>query len=279
MAARTRLKRHIGRFWAFARRLAAADQRSRTCVLLYHSLGEDQYSLPVDVFERQMRFLAENVNVIPLATLLCGNITPAQTNCAITWDDGYGSIHEHALPVLKRYKLPATVYLTTGMIAEREALLSDCDNGLFPGLPMLTWEEVRDLQDNSFEVGAHLEHHLDLTALTREHALRELRSSKATVEHYTRRPCLDFAYPWGLANSRCAPWVREAGFRSASTTLHTPVPANFDPMFLPRLTIAQSYDADDFKALLRGDWDYLGILHRARQRFGLARPALIAGDN
>lgn len=276
MAAQTILKRQIGRFWSVLRTLMSASNRPRTCVLLYHSLGDNQHSLPVRVFERQMRFMAEQVNVVPLAALLRGDLAPDRINCAITWDDGYESVHEFALPILRKYRLPATVYVTTGLIGEGNAIMSDRDKGVFPGLPMLTWEQIRNLQDNAFDIGAHLVHHLNLTALTREQALVELSSSKSAVELHTRKPCLDFAYPWGLANRRCSEWVRQAGYRSASTTLHAPVPAKLDAMLLPRMTVAQSYDADDFEALLRGDWDYLGILHRARERFGMDRPPAFA---
>ena len=276
MATRTVWKRKIGRLWSLSRRFMSKGARPRTCILLYHSLGDDPHSLPVHVFKSQMRFLAEHAHVISLTELLRGDLSDSHINCAITWDDGYESVQQHALGILKEYNFPATVYVTTALIGQRDPLMSDLDKGMFPGLPMLTWEQIRTLQETVFDIGAHLVHHLDLTALTREEALTELTLSKAVVEQNTQKPCLDFAYPWGLANRRCAEWVREAGYRSAATTHHGCVSPNSERMLLPRLTIDNTYDASDFQALIRGDWDYLAILHEARERLGMARPATIS---
>ena len=218
-----------------------------------------------------MQYLAENANVISLTDLLVTDFVPAPLNCAITWDDGYGSIHEYALPVLRKHNFPATVYVTTGLIGERQALTTGQDQGIFPGLRMLTWEQIEELRENGFDIGGHLVSHLDLTALNREQAVSELTSSKAAIELHTQTPCLDFAYPWGLANRTCAEWVRQSGYRSAVTTLHAPLHAHSDHMLLPRLTIAPSYDLPEFRAILRGDWDYLAILGRAKAQFRTVR--------
>lgn len=273
---RTAWKRRLGRLWSLPKRLTSDRHRPKTCVLLYHSLGDDPYSLPVHIFESQMQFLAENANVTSLRALLRGELADDRINCAITWDDGYESVHRRAFAILNKYKYPATLYVTTGLIGERDPLMSDRDKGVFPGLPMLTWEQLRELRDGMFDIGAHLVHHLDLTGLTPEHARAELTLSKRAVEQNVRRPCLDFAYPWGLANQRCAQWVREAGYRSASTTRHGFVSAHCEPMLLPRLTVDRTYDVSDFQALIRGDWNYLAIAHWARERLGLAGPASVA---
>jgi len=60
-------------------------------------------------------------------------------------------------------------------------------------------------------------------------------------------------------------YVRAAGYRSAATTLHRPIPANFNPMFLPRMNISREYDITDFEAIISGDWDYLAFYQRLRE--------------
>jgi peptidoglycan/xylan/chitin deacetylase (PgdA/CDA1 family) len=219
-----------------------------------------------------MSYLADHATVLSLEKLLKGDRSGNhRLTCAITWDDGYSSVHDSALAILRSYKFPATIYLSVGVINKGYGLNSDYDPGLYPGLRMLTWEQIADLQSFGFILGSHLVHHLDLTRLSRDEAMAELCSSRKTIEEHTNRECVDFAYPWGRATRRNAQWVREAGFRSAVTALHGSVPAKYDPMLIPRLDIRREYNLRDFGAVLNGDWDYLGRYQRLKQAIRIIR--------
>ncbi|WP_159436035.1 polysaccharide deacetylase family protein [Microbulbifer donghaiensis] len=101
-------------------------------ILMYHGITDKEdanwidprFAVPVTVFERQMRFLAKNRNVIALQELLslikAGN-SPPPGSVVITFDDGYRSVFTKAAPILKRYQLPATLYLATGQVSRVEA--------------------------------------------------------------------------------------------------------------------------------------------------------------
>jgi peptidoglycan/xylan/chitin deacetylase (PgdA/CDA1 family) len=96
-------------------------------ILYYHRINNDNDpffpATPTDVFEQQMRFIARNYNVVSLASMLerleTGYTEPM---LAITFDDGYRDNYDNALPILRRYGLPATIFLTTGGIDSREPL-------------------------------------------------------------------------------------------------------------------------------------------------------------
>ena len=165
-------KRRIGRLWSWSESIRSSGG-PRTLVLLYHSVGADNYSVPVDLFETQMCFLAAHTSVVPLEEILNSERARNSITCAITWDDGYASVYDCALAILERYKFPSTLYVTTNVIGEECAHISDEDHGLFPGLRMLTWSQIRTLRRSVFSIGAHLMHHRDLTALFREQALTE----------------------------------------------------------------------------------------------------------
>jgi peptidoglycan/xylan/chitin deacetylase (PgdA/CDA1 family) len=103
-----------------ARRGGAAR---RVCIINYHRivatpdpLLDDEPSLAT--FRWQMQLLAECFNVLPLpdalAALEAGRVPPRAV--CITFDDGYRSMHDLALPVLRKFGLPATVFVTTGYI-------------------------------------------------------------------------------------------------------------------------------------------------------------------
>lgn len=69
-------------------------------------------------FENLMRFLARNLDVLPLVQavdLLLRGKLPRRA-CCITFDDGYADNLTVALPILEKYHLPATVFVATGYL-------------------------------------------------------------------------------------------------------------------------------------------------------------------
>ena len=113
--------------------------RRRGRVLLYHGIGNDAYSVPPELFELQMGYLATSARVVAIEQLLFGQPAAGEIPCAITFDDGYANVYEHALPILRKYGFPALVYVTTGLIGETSPHTSDEDPGVYPGHLMLTW--------------------------------------------------------------------------------------------------------------------------------------------
>ena len=101
----------------------SAWRSARLPILCYHGIAiddEDQWDpslyMPQHTFEGRMRFLKEGgYNVVPLREglrrLYKGSLAPRTV--VITFDDGNHDFHARALPVLRRYGFPATVYLTT----------------------------------------------------------------------------------------------------------------------------------------------------------------------
>lgn len=90
-------------------------------VLLYHRVDDrrDPYSsaVPVHVFDAQMSYLASNFNVISLSQLLdrvAQGVGVEPRTVAITFDDGYRDNYVYAHAILKKYGLPAALFVATG---------------------------------------------------------------------------------------------------------------------------------------------------------------------
>lgn len=95
-------------------------------ILYYHSVCDFQkdplrvpdLAISIDNFEKQMEFIKEEFNVLPLDVIVDrfkkGKATYREM--AITFDDGYLDNYTHAYPILKKYGLPATIFITTGYI-------------------------------------------------------------------------------------------------------------------------------------------------------------------
>lgn len=74
--------------------------------------------MPEAQFEQQMRHLASCCTPMPLDQLLD---TPAHTGkrpVVVTFDDGTADNLTYALPILEKYQIPATVYVTTGFVLQ-----------------------------------------------------------------------------------------------------------------------------------------------------------------
>jgi peptidoglycan/xylan/chitin deacetylase (PgdA/CDA1 family) len=120
-----RLMHESGAFTAF--RLA---NRHKALILTYHRFSEDgrDGSTSVRTLTEQLEYLTTHYQLVSLATL----INHLQSNeplpaglAAITIDDGYRDAYEVALPVLRRYDAPATLFAVTDFLDGRDWLWTD----------------------------------------------------------------------------------------------------------------------------------------------------------
>lgn len=113
--------------------LRAVIRRPRALVLRYHSVAalDDRADLYLDhgltitpeAFERQLQFLTSRYRIIPLQDIvdrLRQGLSLQKDTLAITFDDGFRDNYIRAFPILRRYQAPATFYLTTGCIDNRQ---------------------------------------------------------------------------------------------------------------------------------------------------------------
>ena len=110
-----------------ALRLAGEVAGQGIVILLYHSVFEGldshQNTLDmghsVDIFQRQMEIVARSYDVVTMDDIpmfLSGEKRMPRRPVAVTFDDGYANNFEVATPVLNRYGIPATFYVTTDCI-------------------------------------------------------------------------------------------------------------------------------------------------------------------
>lgn len=99
------------------------NAKQRLSILIFHRVLPAHDPLrpdepTVDEFDWQMRLLREYFNPLPLTEgverLLAGDL-PANAIC-VTFDDGYSDNETYALPILKKYGVPATVFVSTGFL-------------------------------------------------------------------------------------------------------------------------------------------------------------------
>jgi len=104
---------------------------SSFAILCYHRVGTEGIpyycTLEPSVFEMQMRYLREHFRVVSLGQL-CEEIrNPSGSGqaVAVTFDDGYSDLYTHALPILRKYQIPATIYLIADCVRTGEVAWYD----------------------------------------------------------------------------------------------------------------------------------------------------------
>ncbi len=112
--------------------MAASGSKAppRLRVVVYHHITDNASSLvdqlavstPPEAFEAHMRKLARDYEAVSLDAVLSGELP--RRALLITFDDGYRSVAEVALPILRRLGLPSLFFIT-GECLERDSLPLD----------------------------------------------------------------------------------------------------------------------------------------------------------
>jgi peptidoglycan/xylan/chitin deacetylase (PgdA/CDA1 family) len=238
----------------------------RRVVLLYHSVGDSPWAVREADFREQVHWLDKlNAEVCSLDALLRDEMSRG-VRVALTFDDGYASLADIAADILSAASMTATVYLNAGLIDQHSRRLADVSAGHYPAETFLSWEDVRRLRAQGWTIGSHGVEHLDLTMLPPDRVASELADSKAMIEERTGISCDHFSYTWGRNSAPLRSAVKEAGYRYAAAAVHGAVKPGFDPLAIPRINIHRDYSIEDFSAIVRGNWDFLGWWQRARSR-------------
>jgi peptidoglycan/xylan/chitin deacetylase (PgdA/CDA1 family) len=122
----------------------------------------------------------------------------------ISFDDGYRSVAEAALPHLRSRAWPGVLNLTVKNLRVAGGL-SEFD--------------VRRLLSSGWELASHTLTHPDLTGLHNAALTRELKKSREVLQRRFGVPVDFFCYPAGRFDSRVALAVRRAGYLGATTTI------------------------------------------------------------
>ena len=196
---------------------------SRFLILMYHMISEPlndsekKYACPPDLFNRHMRFIKQNYNVITLDDIADhqrSSQSLAENSVAVTLDDGFADNFENGFPILQKYNIRATIFLTTGLLGRKNLWMSSRG---FPERKLLSWNQIR-LMQGLIKFGAHTVNHVPLPELDQKKARKEISDSKAVIEENLGAEVQHFAYPYGLFDERIVKLVKESGFESACST-------------------------------------------------------------
>jgi peptidoglycan/xylan/chitin deacetylase (PgdA/CDA1 family) len=216
-------------------------------------------TVPPALFDEHVRQLRESR--VPILTLheaaaqLAGG-TLTEPGAVITFDDGYVSFMTEALPILRHYDAPATLFVTSGALDTPRFTF----NRPGPFTRPMTWRELTDAASTpGIDIGSHTMTHPRVHELTPDERRDELVRSRDQLESRLGRPVHAFAYPfggWGTFPPAVQEDVRAAGYTIACANVMGPNLPDTNPFALCRTRLGWEDSSRRFRAKLAGAYDW-----------------------
>ena len=220
--------------------------REAVC-FVYHRFGDNRYpstNVSTENFAQHLKFLKDNsYEVLTLADAVdyLRNGTANRKVAVITVDDGYKSFLTGAMPLLKQYGYPATLFINTETVG----------SGSY-----LDWNELKQIVRHGVEIGNHSHSHDYFLNNDKDKQLtlfkEDVKKAQRIIKEQLDVEAATFAYPYGEYTPEMALAVKEMGFKAAVAQNSGVMQTNTDLYTLPRYPMAHNYaDINGFKEKAR----------------------------
>lgn len=238
-------------------------------MLLYHSVhpSAGHASATPNLFRDHLEWLQTHCDIVPFRRVLeaANRSDLDKPVVAVTFDDGFVDNYRYAWPLLLEYEVPATFFITTGLI-EGERAVKDRFMRMLGATAEeaagLTWSQLGEMLSSGMEIGAHTVSHANLALEGVTTVRRELAEAKDLLEMRLGRAVPSFAYPFGKPKHHFTratmEVVKEVGFDTAAAVTYRGVRSVEDPLRVPRFAITGD-DLQVLSAKVEGRYDLLGI--------------------
>ena len=265
MSKKVILKKAIGSCVYYIKKYISPSIEERCRVLMYHSISDDfllndpyQMTTPLPLFEVQMAFLYENnyhvISSDQMVNILIQKKKFPDKTVVLTFDDGFKD-NLKVLPVLEKYRFPATIFVTLSYIDQGPSYLSS--------------KEIKLLSDSKLlTIGSHTLSHRILMKLSNADLEKEIVLSKKTLENILLKPVSLFAYPfgsYGAYDKRAIIFLKQAGYKAAFSTIAGMNDRHQDRYQIKRTRVSRFDTIPEFQKELLGAYDWYKLWQRMRK--------------
>ena len=207
-------------------------------------IEEDGITRTSERFAAFCRYFRDHYDVLPLGEIV-RRLNARESvggTLGITFDDGYLDNFTVAAPILRDLRLPATFFISTHLIGSTTTPWWDA--ALPRKLAWMTWDQVRSLASDGFDIGAHTRTHVDLGKVTGNIAEVEIVGSRDDIARELGAVPSHFAFPYGqrdnlLEENRAR--IEAAGFRCCVSSFGGLTTRDSDPLRLNRISLSPWY--------------------------------------
>ena len=157
-----------------------------------------------------MNFISRlNFTILFLPFILVFTVTPCMSEVnepgtiVLTFDDSVASHATFVAPLLKKYGFGATFFITEGFDFAKNKK------------NYMTWEQIRKLHDDGFEIGNHTRRHISVGRQTEEQLHQDIAYiEKQCKKHGIPKP-ISFCYPAYQTTNRAVRVLNSRGYQFA----------------------------------------------------------------
>jgi peptidoglycan/xylan/chitin deacetylase (PgdA/CDA1 family) len=230
-------------------------------ILYYHAVKAHERGS----FARQMDEVLNTAHPFPAGYPEA--MKSGRRNVAITFDDGFRSVVENAVPELSDRSIPFTVFVPSGDLGGRPSWIHDPSHPCW-NEQILSAAELRGLACHPLAtVGSHSVTHCNLVKLESHAATEELIRSKAELESAAGIEVDLFSFPHGAHSAALVDQASEAGYRRVFTVEPTTIRPDRGAFIIGRVAANPDDWAFEFCLKIAGAYRWRHYFHRLRDRY------------
>ena len=235
-------------------------KQARCVILYYHAITEKQR----ERFAHQMDELLRWAKPLAVDSI---NIPPDSNRCAgVTFDDGFVSVHENALPELRKRNIPATLFIPANCLGRRPPWISDTENS-DSGEFIMSAEQLKTFkEDHLFSIGSHCCTHRNIKLLDDSEAKKEIFESKKILEDILKMEVNTLSFPHGAFNDRDVELAKQAGYQKVFSILPTLACRYADEYVKGRVKVSPDDWPLEFRCKLCGAYRWLPLAYSLKRK-------------
>jgi peptidoglycan/xylan/chitin deacetylase (PgdA/CDA1 family) len=187
------------------------EPRSRCVVLYYHEVTAQSRRQ----FAQQLDDLLKYTQ--PMRLDRSEPLQRGKRYSAVTFDDGFCSVIENALPELTNRAIPSTHFIVAGALGHKPEWVIRTNDSATAHERVMSSEQLRGLAE-LVTIGSHTLTHPFLPAVSEAEARRQIGESRSILRSLTNTDVNVFSFPYGAFNSELVKWCAEAGYTRVFTT-------------------------------------------------------------
>lgn len=241
-------------FLLFLVPIFGSTQKPDIVVLCYHRFGsvaKDSMSVTNTLFESHIKWLKDDgfsiISALDLLDYLKHDKPIPQKSAVITVDDGHISVYTDLAPIVKKYKIPVTLFIYPSAISNAKYAMS--------------WEQIRELLDTKlFDIGSHLLWHPNFKQEKKRLSQSEyekfveyqLSKSKEILQKKTNKEIIMLAWAFGIYDDFLEQKALKSGYEIAFSIDRRHVSKDERLSSIPRYLITNNDNETNFKTIIRG---------------------------
>ena len=227
--------------------IKANAKESNITVLMYHRIGDNDYpstNISKELFEEHIKYLVEkDIEVLPLTKLsmyLKKKINLPKKTVFITFDDAYKSFFQNGFPILKKHKLPFSIFVSSHYVSKAEE--SD----------FMSWSMLKEVSKSDGLILNHSKSHESLLEIDIQTVKKEIEQNQIEIDKNVGEQPKIFSYPYGESSKNVEDVVKLLNYEIAFSQHSAPIHLNQNIFRLPRYALNDEFgNLKRFKMILK----------------------------